>query len=391
MTLVKRLLPDPEQSFFLFGPRGTGKSTWLRQRFPEAHVIDLLSPDTCRPLIAKPERLSDIVRAHADKHLFVIDEVQKAPALLDVVHQLIERYPEIRFILTGSSARKLKRAGADLLAGRAILATCQPFMAAELGEAFSLESALHDGLLPIVLAAKNRQQRLRAYLELYMREEIQMEGLVRNLSDFSRFLESIAFSHGSLLTTSTVARDCGVSRTTVEGFIVILEDLLIASRLPVFSKRAKRQTVGHDKFFFFDSGVFRTVRPKGPLDAPQEIDGAALEGLVYHHLKAWNDYSGHPCSLHFWRTTSGKEVDFVVYGENEFLAIETKNATRISSSDLSGLKAFGSEYPDAGKLFLYRGTEQRMEGDVLCLPCERFLRALIPGQPLPDRAWQRKR
>jgi len=116
-----------------------------------------------------------------------------------------------------------------------------------------------------------------------------------------------------------------------------------------------------------------------------------LEGLVYHHLKAWNDYSGHPCSLHFWRTTSGKEVDFVVYGENEFLAIETKNATRISSADLSGLKAFGSEYPDAKKILLYRGTEQRMEGDVPCLPCERFLRALIPGQPLPDRAWQRKR
>jgi predicted AAA+ superfamily ATPase len=222
-----------------------------------------------------------------------------------------------------------------------------------------------------------------------MREEIQMEGLVRNLGDFSRFLESISFSHGSVLTTSAVARDCGVSRTTVEGFIAILEDLLIASRLPVFSKRAKRQTVGHDKFFFFDAGVFRTIRPKGPLDTPQEIDGAALEGLVYHHLKAWNDYSEKPCSLHFWRTTNGKEVDFVVYGEAEFLAIEVKNSTRISSSDLSDLKAFGSEYPTARKLFLYRGTEQRMEGDVLCVPCERFLQEMIPGKPLPDRAWRR--
>ena len=389
MKLVKRLLSAPEESFFLFGPRGTGKSTWLSQRFPDAYVIDLLSPDICRPLLAQPERLSDIVRAHADKHLLVIDEVQKVPALLDVVHQLIERYPDIRFILTGSSARKLKRAGADLLAGRAILSTCHPFLAAELGEAFSLESALHDGLLPIVLAAKNRSQRLRTYLELYMREEIQMEGLVRNLGDFSRFLESISFSHGSVLTTSAVARDCGVSRTTVEGFIAILEDLLIASRLPVFSKRAKRQTVGHDKFFFFDAGVFRTIRPKGPLDTPQEIDGAALEGLVYHHLKAWNDYSEKTCSLHFWRTTNGKEVDFVVYGEAEFLAIEVKNSTRISSSDLSDLKAFGSEYPTARKIFLYRGTEQRMEGDVLCVPCERFLREMIPGKPLPDRAWRR--
>ncbi len=389
MKLVQRLLSAPEQSFFLFGPRGTGKSTWLSQRFPDAHVIDLLSPDICRPLIAQPERLSDIVRAHADKYLFVIDEVQKVPALLDVVHQLIERYPDIRFVLTGSSARKLKCAGADLLAGRAILSTCHPFIAAELGEAFSLESALREGLLPIVLAAKNRSQRLRTYLELYMREEIQMEGLVRNLGDFSRFLESISFSHGSVLTTSAVARDCGVSRTTVEGFVAILEDLLIASCLPVFSKRAKRQTVGHDKFFFFDAGVFRTIRPKGPLDAPQEIDGAALEGLVYHHLKTWNDYSEKPCSLHFWRTTNGQEVDFVMYGEHEFLAIEVKNSTRISSSDLSGLKAFGSEYPDARKIFLYRGSEQRMEGNVLCLPCERFLRALIPGKPLPDHAWRR--
>ena len=165
-------------------------------------------------------------------------------------------------------------------------------MAAELGDDFMLEDALKFGLVPLVLAATDRAAVLRAYLALYVREEVHMEGLVRSVGSFARFLEAISFSHASLLSVAAVARECEVSRTTVEGYVSILEDLLISVRLPVFAKRAKRQLVGHDKFYFFDAGVFRSIRPKGPLDRPAEIDGAALEGLVFQHLRAWNDYSG---------------------------------------------------------------------------------------------------
>lgn len=390
MNTVSRFLTCPEKSFFLFGPRGTGKSTWLQNRFPNALFLDLLSHDLSRQLLARPERLREIVEGNADKQTFVIDEVQRAPVLLDVVHQLIEQRPDARFVLTGSSARKLKRAGVDLLAGRAIMTTCHPFMAAELGDTFSLEMALTQGLIPLVLAAKDRRAVLRTYLELYLREEIQMEGFVRNLDAFSRFLEAASFSHASLLTASEIARECEVSRTTVEGYLAILEDLLIASRLPVFSKRAKRQLVVHDKFYFFDAGVFRTLRPTGPLDRPQETDGAALEGLVFHHLRSWNDYSGNSNSLHFWRTRAGLEVDFIVYGANEFAAIEVKNSARIQSSDLASLRAFRDEYPEARLILLHRGKEQALMDGVLCVPCERFLHNLKPNDPLPDIGWRNR-
>jgi predicted AAA+ superfamily ATPase len=188
---------------------------------------------------------------------------------------------------------------------------------------------------------------------------------------------------------AAVARECAVSRTTVEGYVSILEDLLIGVRLPAFAKRARRQLVGHDKFFFFDAGVFRSIRPKGPLDRPAEIDGAALEGLVLQHLRAWNDYSGQHSTLHFWRTRAGVEVDFVVYGEQALVAIEVKNAATVSSQDLQALKAFATDYPESRAVLLYRGREQFLRDGVLCVPCERFLKALKPGHPLPDLAWRR--
>jgi len=389
MQTKKRLLFCPKRSFFLFGPRGTGKSTWLRMEMPDACFVDLLSPEMCQRFTANPDRLRELVAGNANCNTVVLDEIQRVPALLSVVHQLIEAHPELRFILTGSSSRKLKRAGVDLLAGRAILTTSHPFMAAELGDAFVLEDALRMGLVPLVLAAVEREAVLRSYLALYVREEVQMEGLVRNMGGFARFLEAISFSHATLLSVAEVARECAVSRTTVEGYVSILEDLLIAVRVPVFAKRAKRHLVGHEKFYFFDTGVYRSIRPKGPLDSPHEIDGAALEGLVFQHLRAWNDYSGQPNSLHFWRTRAGAEVDFVVYGENEMVAIEVKNAAKVSGHDLQALKAFISDYPESRAVLLYRGDEQFLRDGVLCVPCEHFLKSMVPGQPLPDAGWRR--
>lgn len=385
MTLIKRFfLPPHTRSFFLFGPRGTGKSTLIQNQLDENEVIwiDLLRPEIARRLLAQPERLREFIDAYPERKLVVIDEVQKVPSLLAVVHGLIEEKRGLQFILTGSSSRKLKRKGADLLAGRALRCVLHPFMASELGSLFSLSNALEYGLLPLLFDEQDKQNILHAYIHLYLQEEIQAEGLVRNLEDFSRFLEAITFSHGSLLNITNIARECEVKRKTVEGYLSILEDLLLAFHLPVFTKRAQRELVAHPKFYLFDAGVFHILRPKGQLDAPTEIMGAALEGLVAQHLMAWNDYSHDKNTISFWRTRSGTEVDFIVYGATQFWAIEVKNSSKVLNQDIKSLEAFLKDYPEAKAILLYRGTDRVKINNVLCVPCDEFLKQLRPNQPI---------
>jgi predicted AAA+ superfamily ATPase len=384
MTELTRFFQDPGSSFFLFGPRGTGKSTWLRAAFPTALWLDLLEPDLERELSARPERLRQLVEGSPRAGVVVVDEVQRAPAMLTVVHQLIEQKRRgRRFVLTGSSARKLKRAEVDLLGGRALRCTMHPFMAAELGRRFDLGRALREGLVPGVWAAASPKRTLAAYVALYVREEVKSEGLIRNLGAFSRFLEAISFSHAAVLNLSNVARECEVRRTTAEGYLEVLEDLLLAYRVPVFSRRAKRILTHQPKLYWFDAGVFRSVRPSGPLDRPEEIEGPALEGLVAQHLRAWIDYGSAEATLHFWRTKSGNEVDFVVYGRDGFWAIEVKNSASVRPEDLRGLRAFHEDYPEARLALLYRGSRRLRIGSVSCLPCEDFLSELRPGRDLP--------
>lgn len=378
MESTPRYFTPPDDHFFLLGPRGTGK-TWLTQRlFPDAMRIDLLDPETVRSLSARPERLRELLAARPEARQVVVDEVQKLPDLLEVAHLLIEEKRDVQFIFTGSSARKLRRAGVNLLGGRAAHKALHPFMAAELGPRFQLDEALRLGMLPVVLAAKDPAEILRAYNGLYLREEVQMEGLVRSVGSFSRFLEAISFSHGAVLNLASVARECQVNRKTVEGFLEILEDLLLAFRVPVFTRRAQREMAVHPKFYFFDAGVFRANRPAGPLDAPAEIDGAALEGLVAQHLRAWCDYSGGNHRLYYWQTRSKVEIDFVVYGETGFHALEVKNSVRVRPEDLRGLKKFGEDFPECRRWLLYRGRERLLIDNVLCLPCEEFLLDLKP-------------
>ncbi len=384
MELLSRFLQPPTSSFFLFGPRGTGKSTFIRQSFPDALYIDLLDPEQARALSARPERLKELVSAPSAPKRVVIDEIQRAPELLAVVHSLIESGRNLIFALTGSSARKLKRTGVDLLGGRALVRTMHPFMAAELGPRFDLNQALRYGLLPVVLASENPGDVLRAYAALYLREEVQMEGLVRNVGAFSRCLEASSFSHASTLNLANIARECEVERKTVEGYMQILEDILLGWRLDLFRKRAKRELSGHPKFYLFDAGVFRSLRPSGPLDRPEEIEGQALEGLVAQHLKAWIAYSQTARELYFWRTRSGTEVDFVVYGSDGIWAIEVKNTGQVRPADLRGLLSFREEYPEAEALFLYRGKDRLFKNGISCLPCDEFLLALRPGRSLKE-------
>lgn len=382
MRKIKRYLREPKSSYFLFGPRGTGKTTWLLENYTDSIYIDLLDPENYRKYNAHPERLIEVLEGNSEKKTIIIDEIQKVPALLDLVHKLIEKKDGRKYILTGSSARKLKKHGVDLLAGRAALRRMRPFMASEMRNEFDFNKSMKYGLVPVIYDSRDPREALKAYTTLYVREEIQMEGLVRNIGAFARFLEAISFSHAAVLNVTNVARECEVERKTVENYISILEDLLIAYRIPVFTKKAKRAMAKHSKFYIYDTGIFRSIRPTGPLDKTEEIDGACLEGMVAQHLNAWASYSSSDTKLFFWRTLAGSEVDFVLYGKDVFCAIEVKNSTKIHPKDLRALKSFSEDYPDAKLYFLYRGKEMLKKNNIQCVPVEIFIKQLVPDKPI---------
>jgi predicted AAA+ superfamily ATPase len=364
-------------SFFLFGPRGTGKSSWVQGRLPGAIYFDLLASDVYLELLAAPALLGERIPPR-HRSWVVLDEVQKIPELLDEVHRLIENR-KLRFALTGSSARKLRRKGVNLLAGRAAMLAMHPLTCSELGTSFDARRSLSFGQLPTVYVRREAnavRDYLKSYVKAYLHEEVQQEGLTRNLAAFGRFLEAASFSQAAPLNITAVARDCQVERKIVEGYFSILEDLLLAVRLPVFAKRARREVTAHPKFYFFDAGVFRAIRPRGPLDSDGEIDGAAFETLVFQEIRALNDYLDLDYTLYFWRTRTGLEVDFILYGERGLVAIEAKSAPRIRSGDLDGLLAFLAEYPMARAYFVYGGSRAFQEGPIRVLPLGDFLRSL---------------
>lgn len=364
----------PRGSAFLFGPRGTGKSTWVRSVLPDALRIDLLNESTFLELLGHADRLEAIADAHATSTI-IIDEVQKLPALLDEVHRLIE-HRAFRFVLTGSSARKLKRSAANLLAGRARTLTMHPFTATELGSRFDLKHAIRHGMLPTVWTQDDPKDYLRAYVGTYLREEVQQEALVRNLASFSRFLAAASFSQGQVLNVQAVATDCAINRKTVENHFDLLEDLLLAARLPVFRRKATRKLVSHPKFFFFDAGVYRALRPVGPLDADADIDGAAIETLLLQSLRAENANAGLGYEIFFWRTTEGAEVDLVLYGERGLHAFEVTRSSVFRETDLSGIRLFCEDHPKAKGHLFYGGTRRYRFGAIEVVPLGEGLQSL---------------
>ena len=368
------LEPPERQSFFLFGPRGVGKTAWLRARFPDALVFDLLESETYTRLLAAPGRLADQIPT-TYKGWVVLDEIQRLPDLLNEVHRLIEAR-RLRFVLTGSSARKLRRRGVNLLAGRALTRFMHPLTAGELGGDFDLRRALQYGCLPFACTEPDPRDYLKSYVTTYLREEVQQEGFARNLAAFARFLEAASFSQAAVLNMAAVARESAVSAKGVEDYFSILEDLLIAVRLPVFARRAKRRVVAHPKFYFFDAGVYQAIRPKGSLDPPDEISGAALETLFLEQLRALNDYLGLGYALSYWRTAAGEEVDFVLYGARGLVAFEVKMAQRVRLEDLRGLRRFREVYPQARAFLVYTGRRRWHEAEIEILPADEALRTL---------------
>jgi len=367
--MYKRSITIPQdKSFFLFGPRGTGKTTWVKNNFPSALYVDLLEAEIYNELLVNPQRLEKMIGS-AGAQWIIIDEIQRIPALLHEVHRLIEAKKH-RFILTGSSARKLRAKGVNLLAGRALNLTMPPLTAQELGNDFNLDQSIRFGRLPAVFQEADPKAYLKSYVHTYLDEEVRQEGLTRNMAAFARFMESASFSQGAVLNISEVARECSVERKVVEGYFSILEDLLIAYRVPVFTKKAKRKLIAHPKFFFFDVGVYRTIRPTGPLDRPEEIEGSALETLVFQELNSLNKNMNLDYQIYYWRTFNQTEVDFVLYGERGIKAFEVKRTAKVRLKELQGLKLFLKDYPMAKAFYLYGGNQYYQEGNIEIIPIQ---------------------
>ncbi len=378
--MYKRLLQKPlegKNSFFLFGARGTGKSYWLKNQLKDSIILNLLEPETRIELSTKPALLEQQIPPEY-KGWIVIDEIQKAPILLDLVHKLIEE-KNYKFILTSSSARKLKKVGTNLLAGRAHTYYMYPLTLQELKNDFDLSNALNFGMLPKVYDDKisKAEKYLSSYTKTYLYEEVMQEGLSRNLEAFNRFLEAASFSQASVLNISSVAREVGINARTISNYFDLLEDMLLSYRLTVFSKRAKRKIIEHPKFYFFDVGVYQSIRPKGLINSVEEIEGHALETLILQELIALNHYYELECKIQYWRTLNGQEIDFIIYGPRLFIAIEVKCSKSISSSDLKNLKLFLEDYPEAKAYVVYGGKKKLYFGNKIeALPILDFLKLL---------------
>lgn len=379
-TIIPRIFEPPKGSYFLFGPRGTGKSTWLRHLHADAHWIDLLDESLYQTYLVDPAAFSAELEALPRGSRVVVDEVQRLPNLLNLVHQKIEARG-IRFTLSGSSARKIRRAGTNLLGGRASWRSLHPFVPEELGESFHLERTLEYGALPLVVDAEEPADTLRAYVRLYLKEEIQAEALTRNLAGFARFLPIAALFHAQVLNVSSLARDAGVARTTVQGYLKILEDTLFTFPLPAFEARLRVRERRSPKLYWIDPGLVRTVRgDRGPPDA--DSAGTLFEGWIAQLLRAYRDYRGLCDEIAYWQPAETKdtEVDFVLRRQNEILAIEAKASRRWRPEFAKGLRAIGELPAVSRRIVVYLGDRTlRTEDGIEVLPLERFLEELAGG------------
>jgi len=385
---IRRLLKCPDVSFFLFGPRGTGKSTWLRHVLPDALYLDLLDVSLFLELSRDPHRLEAMGNDLADGAWIVLDEIQKIPALLDEVHRLIESR-NWRFALCGSSARKLRRGGANLLAGRAITLNMESFSAAELGKSFDLSSAFEWGLLPMVQRKLvQAPDILGAYLDTHIREEIRQEGLLRNVPPFMRFITIAGQINSQVVNMQNIARDAAVARSTVDTYFSIIVDTLLGHFLPSWRAGLKVREAAHPKFYWFDPGVARAAAGwlRDPVDRPWE--GFAMETLVYHELRVYNEVSRKHRPVYYYRTPAGVEVDFIIETSRRnsstvphIIAIEVKRADKWNRAWEKPLISLASAGRVQAKRLIgvYTGDRSYRFGAVEVMPFEKFCELLHNG------------
>ena len=378
-----RLLAPPRRSSFLFGPRGTGKSSWARAHFPSAARFDLLDEALYHRLLAGPGEFADELRDLAPGSWVVVDEIQRLPGLLNEVHRFIEER-RLKFLMLGSSARKLKTAGTNLLAGRAGALELHPFVPAELGADFDLEQALRYGTLPLVWSSEDRRAALQAYVQMYLFQEVRAEALVRNLPGFVRFLPLAALFHGQTLNVSSLARDSGTARTTVTGYIEILEETLLARRLPAFEGRLRVREKKHPKLYWVDPGLARAARRQLG-SVTQEERGFLLEGFVLTALHAHAGVSELFDELHYWSPAEAKlEVDFLLTRGRKHLALEVKSGKRVDPDMLAGLRAIDGLKGLERRILVHAGDRRMRTPDGIELwPVSALFESLESGSLWP--------
>ena len=360
-----------KKSFFLFGPRGTGKTTLIQRTLSEATVIDLLEIKTYREYLKNPSVISE----QKLKPIVVIDEVQKLPEILDEVHRLIES-EKLTFLLTGSSARKLKRGGANLLAGRAWWAELFPLTSNEIPD-FDLITYLNRGGLPAVFPSDDYVEELRAYAALYLKEEIQNEALTRKMAQFSEFLDLMALSNGEEISYQSIAGDCGVSPNSIKNYIQVLEDTLVAFQLKAFTKTRKRKAISRSKLYFFDIGVTNSLANRGEIMEGSELFGKAFEHFILLEVRAFLSYTRKNIQMCYWRSTSQFEVDLIL--DNQW-GIEIKSAALIQDKHLKGIRALKEE----GNIQNFAAVscdryERKTQDNITIFPWKLFLKKLWNG------------
>lgn len=376
MFLRKQILEGSgNESLFLWGARQTGKSTLLKILFPEAAYFDLLQSDVFERYQKSPSQFREVILATSSGATVIVDEIQKIPSLLDEIHWLIVHH-QTRFILSGSSPRKIIRSGANLLGGRAIRYELYPLLYVEIPD-FDLHSALNKGLLPRNYLADNSKKLISAYIGSYLRDEIIAEAKIRNIGAFTKFLEVAAFSNGEMVNYSNIASECGVSSTTVKEYFQILEDTLIGRFLPSFQKKPKRRVILAPKFYYFDVGIANYLLKRGQIEIGSEAFGSAFEHFIYQELYAHSKYSDLDYAISYWRTTSQIEVDFIL-GDHE-VAIEVKGTTNVQTRHLKGLRSFSEEYEVQQLIVVSNDPVARIIGDVTVLPWKQFLQKLWDG------------
>ena len=389
LAMYTRRLVLPTRSFLLLGPRGTGKTTWLRDRLPKARWYNLLLDREQLRLMRDPQLFRQEIEALPSGTWIVVDEIQKLPSLMNEIHDALTSAPRRwRFALTGSSARRLRRDDVNLLAGRVVMRRMMPLTIAELGKAPATDDLLRFGMLPMVRNARGATERvdlLEAYVETYFAQEIRAEALVRSLEAFTRFLDIAALANAQVTNTAALARDAAVARPTVQGYFEVLDDTLLGHWLPAWRPRAKVKETQHPKFYLFDPGVVRalTRRLREPLDAAER--GMLLETLVFHELRAQIAYSNCGGDLSYYRTPSGTEVDFIWTRARHAIGIEVKASARWRPEFNRALTDLHSAGVIAAAWGIYLGDRPLQAGPVRVLPLPMFLTELAAGRLLTGK------
>lgn len=374
--IIRKLQIIEDESVFLFGARQTGKTTLLMQQFPDAIYYDLLDTDLLNRLRQRPSILREMLDKKPEGTLIIIDEIQQVPELLNEIHLLMNRYG-FRFILCGSSARKLRRQGVNTLGGRAVPQYLYPFVSSEIPD-FDIDIAVNNGMMPRFYLSKNPQNMLKAYVSVYLKEEIQAESLVRNLKNFSRFLEVAAITDGEMVNYQNIAQDCGVSANTIKEYFQILEDTLLGFYIPAYTKTIKRKIVQAPRFYLFDVGVTNYLLGRKDLKRGSVEYGHAFEHFIVQELVAYISYSDNSNRISYWRTYTQIEVD-VILGDAK-VAIEIKSADEVMGKHLKGLKAFREEHPETRLMVVSLDKLTRTSDGIEIVYVYDFLKMLWKGE-----------